>query len=90
MDYRLLNNQGCWYKVLNMLTQEDLTAIGQVVDEKLKPIKVDMKKIYAHIKRIDRNINLIIDHFDKRIWIHDRRIDRIENHLEITPINSKK
>jgi len=69
-----------------MLTKGDLQAIKQVVknevdeslDIKLKPIRKDMRKIKKDVKTL-------IDHFDKRDVRIQKRVKKIEEHLDFPP-----
>lgn len=65
-----------------MLTQHDLKQIenivGRVIDRKLED-KLDQK-----LKPIRRDIKTIISFFDSEVIDIRKRVDRIERHLELT------
>jgi hypothetical protein len=65
------------------LTQTDLNAIGSVIDqkldEKLEPIKKDLKKLR-------KDTTYIIGALDKELMRQTKRIDRIENHQHLLPV----
>ena len=53
--------------------------LDQKFEEKLKPIiKV--------LKQIKDSQNMIIDVFDRQIIHHDKRLNRVENHLKLPPL----
>jgi len=72
-----------------MLTQGDLQKIGQVVDEKLIPIKQEMKsmegrltkKIGALRGQIKKDLNMTIGHFDRGDLDLEKRVKKIEDRL---------
>jgi hypothetical protein len=67
-----------------MLTNEDLHAIGTIFDEKfekgIRPLRKD-------IKRIQKTLDLTIKTFDDDLDKVKRRVDRVEDHLQLPPIN---
>jgi len=77
------------------LTNEDLNAIGTLIDQKLdkkldtfeqkvdEKFKKSEKKIIAQMKKETKQI---VDFFDKEYLGHDKRIKRIENHLGMSQI----
>ena len=83
-----------------MLTKNDLMAIEQIVKKETDPIKSnidemrtnisnlqkDMKPIKRGLRKIKKDINTVINFFDDNIIDTKRRIDRIENHLHLSPI----
>ncbi len=79
-----------------MLTQSDLRAIGKIIDDKLNPLEAKLtKKISAQgqktdrgFKSVNRKLNVIIDYFDHQDIDIRKRLDRIELHLGIVPLNS--
>ena len=79
-----------------MLTQSDLQAIGKIIDEKLNPLEAKLtKKISAQgkktdrgFKSVDRKLDVIINYFDHQDIDIRKRLNRIELHLGIAPLNS--
>lgn len=59
------------------LTQEDLQAIGLVVDERIE------KKLTAKLKPIKKDIKTLINFFDHELLGHEKRISGIEKHLHL-------
>lgn len=67
-----------------MLTKNDLQAIQEIVgttvdaklDEKLEPIKKDIKKI-------KKDTGVLIDYFDRKDVQLQKRIMKIEKHLSL-------
>ncbi len=57
-----------------MLTKQDLGAIEKLFDKKLVPIRNDIRIIRRDLKRT-------IDFFDKAHLNHEKRIKRVEEHL---------
>ena len=62
------------------LTQNDLSAIGTLMDQKLDQTE---KKI---IKQMKQETKAIVNFFDKEYLGHDKRIKRLENRLHLPPI----
>lgn len=79
-----------------MLTQNDLQAIGKIVEEKLSPLETKLtKKINAQgkktdrgFKSVDKKLDVIINYFDHENIDVRKRLNRIELHLGIVPLNS--
>lgn len=62
-----------------MLTPKDLKAIEQIFDIKLKPLK-------STIKKIDDKLDAMIRLYDQE-YVHLRkRVDRVEDHLNLSPL----
>jgi hypothetical protein len=62
-----------------MLTKNDLQQIGTVIDQKLKPI-------HQKIDKIDKKLDTTISYFDTVTTKHQKRLKRIENHLNLPVI----
>lgn len=64
-----------------MLTKNDLSQIGQAVDEKLdkklKPIKKDLRYLR-------KTVDLIVANYDEADVKLDRRVKKIEHHLGLS------
>jgi exonuclease VII small subunit len=97
-----------------MLTTQDLNSIGELIDEKIDPLKEDvsslkqgqdslkqgqdsLKKNVTQLKKGQRelekgqkelknDINTMAKFFDDDYIKLRRRVDRIENHLNLSPI----
>ena len=84
-----------------MLTKDDLQSIRQLVKEEvkdgltvgLKPIKkdilslkTDMKSVKSDIRTLKQDVSYISREFDNQIIDTIRRVDRIEDHLQLPPI----
>lgn len=63
------------------LTQKDLQAIGNLMDQKLE------KNTEKILKQMKKETKTIVKFFDKEYLGHDRRIKRIETHLDLSPLN---
>lgn len=83
-----------------MLTREDLEKIGQVLDRRLdtkldqfldekleKKFKSFRFSFLVSVRRMLRKeTNSIIKHFDGTTTNHERRIKRIEQHIQLPPM----
>ena len=78
-----------------MLTSEDLLAIGNIIDTKLEQKleekleqKFDskLKPINTRLRKIEKTLDVIVRTFDKDIIETKKRVDRIEDHLSLPPI----
>ena len=82
-----------------MLTKNDLTRIGEVVDKKienrlgveLKPIKEDigllkkeLRPIKEDISHIRKDMKTVINYFDREYLQLRKRVERIEAHLNLS------
>jgi len=65
-----------YYSCETMLTKQDLESIAQLIDIKLKPIKADLRKI-------KRDIRIGFRFFDNEHIGLVRRVDRIEDKLNL-------
>lgn len=62
--------------------------LEQKFTEKLEPVYKILNKHEKHLKALKNNQELMIDIFDKQQINHDKRIDRIEAHLDLVPLVS--
>lgn len=69
-----------------MLTKSDLNQIGNVVDEKLEPVKKDIKYLKKKVNRIDKTLDLVVKKYDEEDVRVQKRVKRIETHLGLTPL----
>ena len=66
-----------------MLTNDDLTSIGGLIDEKLLPIKKDIKKIKTDVAQTRKDINMVIGVFDTENVTLRNRVEIIEDKVGI-------
>ena len=82
-----------------MLTQDDLQAIGKIINEKIGPLETRMssfdkklvlldKKTNREFKSVDRKLDVIINYFDHQDIDIRNRLNRIELHLGLATLNS--
>ncbi|MEK7451180.1 MAG: hypothetical protein AAB662_04565 [Patescibacteria group bacterium] len=71
-----------------MLTKSDLSQIGNVIEEKLEPIKKDLtglkkdvKYLKKKVNRIDKTVSLTVKNYDEADVKLGRRVTKIEAHL---------
>ena len=68
-----------------MLDKETLNAIGNMFDEKIKPLKTDLERIDNKIEQIENNLERIdsnLERIDKNIEQIENNIEQIENNVE--------
>ena len=68
-----------------MLDKETLNAIGNMFDEKIKPLKTDLERIDNKIEQIENNLERIdsnLERIDKNIEQIENNIEQIENNIE--------
>ena len=79
-----------------MLTQDDLRAIGKIIDTKLGSLDTKLtkridsldNKINRGFKSVDRKLDVIINYFDHQDINIRKRLNRIELHLGLLTLNS--
>lgn len=79
-----------------MLTKNDLQQIGELLDtkleekleEKLEPIKKEQKQVKKKLNKMSNDINLVVRTFDKDIMQNRKRIERLEDHVDLPPMAS--
>lgn len=62
-----------------MLTKSDLKEINTLLTRQLKPIKTDVSKTR-------KDVDVMLSMFDREYVELRRRVDRIEEHLNLEPI----
>ncbi|MBI4130045.1 hypothetical protein HY468_01875 [Candidatus Roizmanbacteria bacterium] len=73
-----------------MLNQQDLIAIGKIIDLKLEEkLEQKLKPIKKKLTRLERLSNTIIRSFDREYIYLRKRVDRIEDHLHLSPLSSE-
>lgn len=79
------------------LTQKDLSQIGQIVKDQVKPIDVRLQSVEKNVtgidtrlrsvekdvKKIKKDTKYTVDFLDRNIIKLDKRTKRIENHLDL-------
>lgn len=78
-----------------MLTRDDLQAIQQIVKVEVKDgLSVGLKPIQRELRKLRKDLNVTITSFDRDITDTRRRVDRIEDRLNLPPlqaiVNSKR
>ncbi|MBX4205877.1 hypothetical protein KW795_01635 [Candidatus Microgenomates bacterium] len=63
-----------------MLTKTDLQAISKIVKFETDPLKIQIKKV-------DKKLDQAIDFLDRDIVNLQKRVDRVEDNLELPPLN---
>ena len=78
-----------------MLTKSDLSQIQKVVNtETTKIVNVETKKIIVQelkpikddITHIRKDMKTIVNYFDKEYLQLRKRVERLENHLHLSPL----
>lgn len=62
-----------------MLTTDDLDQIKNL----LTPLEKDIKDIKKRVKKTEKTVDVVIDLFDKDIVTVRKRVDKIEDHLNL-------
>ncbi len=66
-----------------MLTNDDLKKIGQVVEEKIDGrLKKELRSIKNDINYIRKTLSVSIARFDETDVSHEKRLKKIEDHLD--------
>jgi len=80
-----------------MLTKQDLSQIQQVVhkevqnetrkivQEELRPLKKDVSTLKEDVAEIRKDVKTIVRFFDREYLELRKRVERIENHLDLHP-----
>jgi len=68
-----------------MLTKNDLSQFGEVVDKKIENrFKVELKPIKEDIAHIRKDVKTVINYFDREYLQLRKRVERIEAHLNLS------
>jgi len=75
-----------------MLTKDDLTAIRGIVKEEVRTevvqvVKKELKPIHQKLNKLDKKIDLIARALDSDIVDLQKRTNRVEEHLHLSPLN---
>mgnify|MGYP001565295432 CR=1 FL=1 len=65
-----------------MLTNDDLVAIGNIVDGKIAPVIKGLKKANRTINRVDKDMKLLTATLDIDVSRERKRVNKIEEYLE--------
>lgn len=76
-----------------MLTKDDLQAIQQIVKIEVKKelkdgLTVGLKPIQKELRKLRKDLNVTITSFDSEIINTRHRVDRIEDHLNLPPLQA--
>ncbi len=76
-----------------MLTRIDIKIIKELLAEELKPLKQDVQELKSDMKAVKRDttkirkdLEMVTGEFDKEQVSLKKRVDRIENHIGLTPL----
>ena len=58
------------------------------VDERLGKVEVELRKVKKAVKKTQKDINIIVDFFDRDYLELKARVERIEGFLKIPPLTS--
>ncbi len=70
-----------------MLTKSDLSKIGNVIEERLEPVKKDMKYLKKKVNKIDKAVSIIGKNYDQGDVELGRRMTKIEQYLDLPDKN---
>lgn len=82
--------------MMGMLTQQDLDAIGNLIDKKLdekldkkfkeelKPINSKLTNLHKEMIQFRKDLNMVVKFFDNDITGVRRRVDRLEDYLHLS------
>lgn len=76
-----------------MLTKDDLQAIQQIVKVEVKKeikdgFSVGLKPIHKELRKLRKDLNVTITSFDREIIDTRHRVDRIEDRLNLPPLQA--
>lgn len=72
-----------------MLTKSDTKIIKDLLkplEQDVTSLKVDVKVIKADVAKIRKDVDAVVDFFDKEYLDIRKRVERIEEHLGLTPL----
>lgn len=80
-----------------ILTKEDLLAIGQLIDEKLKPVEERLDRLEASVERLEARMDSLeirMDRIEERMDRLEARVDSLEERVgelekEVTALKQK-
>lgn len=72
-----------------MLTKSDLEAISKIVKTELKTgLSGSEARLMKELKKVDKKLDLTINFFDKDTLSLRKRVNRVEDELELAPLQS--
>lgn len=75
------------------LTKEDLNAISQLMDEKLKPVNNRLDKMDGRFDKMDGRLDKMdsrLDKMDGRLGKVENRLDKMDNRLDIIELKQDR
>lgn len=67
------------------IQKETPPIVERIVEEKLMPVKKDIHTMKNDLTKIRADINMVITFFDREFLALRARVERIEEHLGLTP-----
>ena len=80
-------------KISNSRLEKGLESVGseqRVQSETLNKHSKALKKLTVLANKTHKSVNLMAGDFDEQLVDHDKRIDRIDDHLGFPPLKSKQ
>lgn len=69
--------------------QKELAQIvGAVVENRLKPVTSELKKLNKRVGKLEKGMKTTINYFDHEYLDHERRITRVEGHLNLPKVSA--
>jgi len=69
---------------VTMLTKKDLQAISELMDSKFdEKFAKELRPIWKKLRKLRSDLKATINFFDSEVLHHDKRLIRIENHLNL-------
>ena len=70
-----------------MLTKNDLQQIRSIVREEVKDeVEQQLKPVSKKLNRVAKDLSYVIGNYDERIVLTNRRVDKIEEHLNLPQV----
>lgn len=69
-------------KLTRMQIQDDLVTLA----DRVKNLEQQSRETGKEVKKIRKNVDIIIDSFDRENLSLNRRVGRIETHLQLKPL----
>jgi hypothetical protein len=70
-----------------MLNKDDLKQIGSIVHEEVQSLKTDNHAFKRNFSKIHKDMNMIINFFDRDYLELRGRVERIKKHLGIVALS---
>jgi predicted nuclease with TOPRIM domain len=68
-----------------MLSKTDVSKIREAVQDEINPIRAGIKTLKTDVAQIRKDIKRIISFFDSEYLQLRKRVERIEEHLNLPP-----